>query len=210
MFKFIDAAPLIKAIDGMTDFVAVDLETTGLDPAYDRITEIGAVRFTLTGSGSVYETLVDPGMPISPDASSVSGITDGMVRGKPTIGEKIGEFLSFIGDSPLVAHNARFDGGFLRAAYLREGLSLHRNPIFDTRLLAKRLWPEWRKYNLAKALEFLGLRRNDLHRALGDALACRDLFLACLGKLGAGRRLAQYEGKRIAIVLTEDDIDETI
>ena len=133
-----------------------------------------------------------------------------MVRGKPTIGEKIGELVSFIGKSPLVAHNARFDGGFLRAACLRAGRPLPGIPLFDTCLLARRLWPEWRSYRLARVLESLGLRRDDLHRALGDAFACRDVFVSCLAKIGAGRRLTPHEAKRIAFVLTEDDVDETV
>jgi DNA polymerase III epsilon subunit family exonuclease len=210
MFRFIDAAPLLAALDGTTEFVAFDLETTGLYPEVDRITEIGAVRFGLNEALSQYETLIDPERPIPPDASRVSGITDDMVRGKPRLEEKLDEFLAFAGRAILVAHNARFDGGFLRAALLRAGLPLVANPLFDTRLLAKTLWPEWRSYSLGKTLEFLGFARDNLHRALGDALACRDVFLACLKKIGGGKPLGRRARKRVAIVLTEDDVDETV
>ncbi len=209
MFRFFEAGEMLTKLDGTDEFVALDLETTGLYPSFDRITEIGAVRFNLKGSCSVYETLVDPERPIPPDATRVSGITDEMVRGKPKIEETVGELLEFAGNAPFIAHNARFDGGFLRAVLLRAGRALPPNPMFDTCLMARKLWPEWRGYSLAKVLNSLGLFRENLHRAMGDALACRDVFLSCLSKINEELFISEC-AKRIAIILTEDDVDETI
>jgi DNA polymerase III epsilon subunit family exonuclease len=210
MFRFIDAGPALQSLDAHTVFVAFDLETTGLDPRQDRITEIGAVRFTLQASTATFESLIDPGRPISSDAARVSGITEQMVRGKPRIGDMIGPFLDFVGTAALIAHNARFDGGFLRAVLKRIGRPLPPNPLFDTRLMTKVLWPMWPGYSLAKVLATLCLPHDNPHRALGDAVACRDVFLACLGKIGEKKKLSRRVRNRIAIELTEDDVDETV
>lgn len=98
------------------EFIAFDLETTGLHPVFSRIIEIGAVRFR--GDGTVLESfqqLVDPRCEISAGAAAVNGITGEMVAGQPTIEEVLPCFIDFIGDGPVVmmAHNAGFDMGFL-------------------------------------------------------------------------------------------------
>ena len=94
-------------------FVAFDLETTGTKPQKDMIVEVGAVLFDGSCAVRSYGSLINPGLPIPPDASAVNGITDEMVRGKPGIADILGEFADFCGDLPLVAHNAPFDFKFL-------------------------------------------------------------------------------------------------
>ena len=98
------------------DFVAFDLETTGLSPISCRIVEFGAVRFNLAaGELETFEQIVDPQCPIPPETIRVHGITDAMVRGMPTVSEVLPAFLGFLGgpDTVLMAHNASFDIGFL-------------------------------------------------------------------------------------------------
>jgi DNA polymerase-3 subunit epsilon len=97
-------------------FVVVDLETTGGAPASCEITEIGAVKVRGGERLGEFQTLVDPGVPIPPFISVLTGISDSMVAGAPRLGAALTAFLEFAGDAVLVAHNAPFDVGFLKAA----------------------------------------------------------------------------------------------
>ncbi len=99
-----------------TDFVGFDIETTGLDSHIHRITEIGAVRVENGVVTKSFQTFVDPGMPIPPEIVQLTGITDRDVYGAPGEAEAVRAFLDFVGDLPLVAHNAAFDIGFITAA----------------------------------------------------------------------------------------------
>src|SRR6187431_651802 len=121
-----------------TTFVVVDLETTGGSPASSAITEIGAVK---TRGGEIvgeFQTLVDPGGPIPPFIVALTGITDAMVYAAPPIEEVLPAFLEFLGDAVLVAHNAPFDTGFLRAACRTHGYKWPGSEVVDTVTLARR------------------------------------------------------------------------
>jgi len=93
-------------------FAALDLETTGLKPGIDRIVEFGAVRFSRRELGDSFSALVDPGIPVTPGAAAVSGITDFMLRGKPSPTEVLPDFISFLERRVLIAHHAVFDSDF--------------------------------------------------------------------------------------------------
>lgn len=160
-------------------FVAFDFETTGLYPARDRIVEFGAVRFRDRAEESTFDALVDPGIEIGGEAGSVSGITPEMVKGKPTVEETIPRFLEFIDGAVLVAHNAEFDLGFLRAALEAAGHQDIKNPIVDTQALAQRAYPRLRSYSLQNLVAELNLPSGNAHRALDDARMCMHLFSAC-------------------------------
>ena len=97
--------------------VVVDLETTGTDPTTDAITEIGAVKVRGGEVLGEFRTFVDPERPIPAYIASLTGITDASVAGAPPIRTVLPMFLDFVGDAALVAHNARFDYGFLKAAF---------------------------------------------------------------------------------------------
>ena len=99
-----------------TRFIAFDLETTGLYPAKDRIVEIGAVKFDRRGPIGRFSVLIDPRMPMPAEASRINGITDAMLAGKPVLDQVLPDFLRFIGDGVLIAHNASFDCSFVNAA----------------------------------------------------------------------------------------------
>ena len=98
----------------MPPIVAVDIETTGLDPQNDAIIEIGAVRFNGHRVESEWSTLVNPGKPISPFITQLTGITNEMVRNAPPIKGIIQDLASFVGDAPVLGHNIAFDLSFLR------------------------------------------------------------------------------------------------
>ena len=161
-------------------FVAFDFETTGLHPAVDRVVEFGAVRFTIGSESADFSELVNPGVPIHPDAARVSGIDTSMVIGKPSVGEVLPRFMEFLGDAVLIAHNAEFDTGFLRAELERAGLPTVRNQIIDTQTLAQRAFPGKKSYALQNLIEMLGIPANTAHRARDDARQCMRLFERCV------------------------------
>ena len=157
-------------------FVAFDLETTGIKPKENMIVEVGAVLFDGDRAVKGYGTLVDPGMPIPPDASAVNGITGDMVRGKPRIADVLADFADFCGDLPLVAHNAPFDFKFLL-----EDINLHRAAapkgiVLDTLPLARRIFPGLPNYKLGTLVRHFGFPSGTFHRAEEDSAYCGLLF----------------------------------
>lgn len=164
-------------------FTAFDFETTGLNPAKDRIIELGAVKFRGSEIVGEYQTLVDPEIPLEPGASEITGITAEMVAGQPTVVQVLPQFLEFLGDSVLVAHNAGFDIAFLRAALQASELEAVRNPLIDTQVLAQKAYPRQKSYSLQSMVEFLGIPPNNAHRALDDAVMCMKLFNSCVQEL---------------------------
>ena len=164
-------------------FTAFDFETTGLYPATDRIVEFGAVQFCDARMLGSFEALVDPGIPVPDGAAAISGITTEMVRGKPGIDTVLPQFMTFLGDSVLVAHNAPFDVGFLRAALDAAGLPSLTNMIIDTQVLAQRAFPRHKSYALQALVSELELPRGNAHRGLDDAIMCMRLFQACVDSL---------------------------
>jgi len=161
------------------EFIAFDLETTGLHPVMDRIIEFGAVRFR--GDGAVldsFQQLIDPRCAISAGATAVNGITNEMVAGQPTIEKVLPGFIDFIGNEPTVmmAHNAGFDMGFLSAALSRLGMESPLHPVVDTCALARRRL-NLVNYRLETIGRHLRLINSAEHRALEDSLLLKDIFL---------------------------------
>ena len=104
---------------GLSDYIAFDFETTGLSPKDDRIIEIAAIKFVDGNPVDRFVTLINPGRPIDPFITDITGIADNMVRDKPIESEIISEFLEFLNNLPLVAHNISFDKSFLDALCAR-------------------------------------------------------------------------------------------
>lgn len=181
-------------VETQTEFVAFDVETTGLWPISHRIVELAAIRFD--GSGreiARFHSLVKPGRPMSPGAFHVHKISDAMVAHAPDPSAVLPEFVDFLGDPQntlLMAHHATFDAGFVGCELARRGLSIPGHPIVDTVELARACVKGPRSYSLPTLAEDLGLDPTDTHRALGDCgrvKALWDLF----GKT-AGDRLKTY------------------
>lgn len=156
-------------------FVAVDLETTGLSPEHDAIMEIGAVRFRPDRVLDSWSTLVDPQRPIPFKIQHLTGISQADVAGAPSLSQALAELSRFAGNHPVVGHNVSFDLAFLN----RHG-ALLRNPPVDTFELASILLPEAPQYSLGALADRLGISLPVRHRALEDATATKDLFLALL------------------------------
>ncbi|WP_037545481.1 3'-5' exonuclease [Spirochaeta lutea] len=166
-----------------TTFVAFDFETTGLYSTSDRIVEVGAVKFQGATVLGEFGHLIDPGRAIPEDASKISGITDEMVRGKPSIQTVLPAFLEFIQGSVLVAHNAGFDLGFLRAALQICDVPDIENLVIDTQQLAKKAFPGQKSYSLQNLATVLKFPPNTAHRAVDDSVMCMRLFNACADQL---------------------------
>ena len=161
-------------LDG--EFVAFDLETTGLSSLKEVIIEIGAVILKDGEVVDTFQTFVDPKRRLEPKIIELTGITDSMLVGAPEIAEVLPEFLRFCGGRPLVAHNADFDVGFLTAAC--ERLNLPFDPTYiDTLVLSQNLMPQLSKHKLNIVADALSLPDFNHHRASDDALTCGYLYL---------------------------------
>ena len=153
----------------------VDLETTGTHAGGDRVTEVGIVRVDADPAGGEprvdeWSTLVDPGVPIPPYIQAMTGITDAMVRHAPTFTSIAGEVARRIDGCLFVAHNARFDFGFLKHEFLRVGLPFSPRVLCTVRL-SRRLDPEASGHGLDALIARHALEPGERHRALGDARA---------------------------------------
>jgi DNA polymerase III epsilon subunit family exonuclease len=163
-------------------FVVVDLETTGLRPGSSRICEIGAVRVRALELEDEFELLVDPGMPIGPVISALTGLSDADLRGAPHPAIAVRRFLEFAGDAVLVAHNARFDLGFLDRETERLTGARLAGPVVDTVGLARRLLAgRTPRAGLASLAEFFGTAVRPCHRALPDAQATGEILVQLIG-----------------------------
>ena len=158
--------------------VALDLETTGLNPDLDAILEIGAVKFQGESALETFETFVNPYRDIPPFVQRLTGIAQGNVNGAPPFAAVAGELSEFVGSLPLVGHNISFDLSFLS----RHGLQLN-NQVYDTWDLADVLLPRCRDYSLSGLAVELGAKHSRPHRALSDALATHGVFLSLLERL---------------------------
>ena len=167
-------------------FVVVDLETTGGTPSTSAITEIGAVKVRGGEVLGELQTLVDPGGPVPAFIATLTGITTSMVRGAPTIAEVLPSFLEFARGTVLVAHNAAFDIGFLKAAAADHGHPWPGNQVLDTVALARRAVTrdEVPNHKLGTLAAFFGATVTPNHRALSDARATVDVLHALLARLG--------------------------
>jgi DNA polymerase-3 subunit epsilon len=168
-------------------FVVVDLETTGGSPADSGITEIGAVKVRAGERIGEFATLVDAGTPIPPFITVLTGITQQMILAAPKIQEVLPAFLEFARGSVLVAHNAPFDVGFLKAACARLGYVWPAFPILDTADLARRVLTrdEVPNRKLETLARFFRSTTTPNHRALADARATVDVLHGLIERLGS-------------------------
>ncbi|CAN5437221.1 DEDD exonuclease domain-containing protein [soil metagenome] len=167
-------------------FVVVDLETTGGSPEDCAITEIGAVKVRGGEILGEFQTLVDPGSAIPPYISILTGITDSMVIAAPRIGEVLPAFLEFARGSVLVAHNAPFDLGFLKAACTASAMLWPAFASVDTAILARRLLTsdEVPNCKLSSLAPYFRAATAPCHRALADARATVDVLHGLFERLG--------------------------
>jgi DNA polymerase-3 subunit epsilon len=194
-------------------FTVVDLETTGSTPGYAKITEIGAVRLEGGVPVDTFSQLVNPGLPIPSFITSITGISQQMVSEAPPIEEVLPRFVEFAAGTVLVAHNARFDLGFLDYELGILQRRTFQRPALDTMRLARRLMPHSRA-SLSYLAERFGTQVRPSHRALRDAQATAEIFAILLAMvqeqgittLEAVARFCEPSARRNyhKIVLTEE------
>ncbi len=163
-------------------YVAFDLETTGLSSRNDKIIEIGAVLMQNGQEIDRFQTFVNPERNLQKETIDLTGITDDMLRGAPKLNEIFPKFLEFVGDRVLVAHNADFDSGFIRAACDKLGYSYSFTSA-DTLVLAQNLLPHLSKFKLDVVANALSLPEFNHHRAADDAVTCGLIMAKLFEKL---------------------------
>ena len=187
----------LETIDASsTEFVAFDLETTGLSAESDRIVEVGAVRFDASGEVlGEFERLVNPLRLSGAGARAVHGISDAELAEAETAEVVLPEFVDFLGDpgrTTLLAHNASFDAGFLGRELARLGRPMPGHAVVDTLALARRRWPKLGSHRLGFLAQRLGLDPHGPHRALADSRRVRGLWLALESGAEAGESPLAY------------------
>lgn len=169
-------------------FVVVDLETTGGSPRDSRITEIGAVAYRGGERLRTFHTLVNPGVPIPPFITHLTGIDDLAVADAPPLAAVLPSFVEFVRGCVFVAHNARFDFSFLNVALERHGYEpLPPPPVCTARLARRIVWPDVPNVRLPTLAEYFRTAVRPAHRALADAEACAEVLHGLLelgGRLG--------------------------
>ena len=163
-------------------FICFDIETTGLSPLKDKITEIGAVKVEngeITGS---FSTFANPEMPIPQKITQLTGITDDMVKDAPSQSEAVSAFLEFAGDHVLVAHNAPFDTSFIRRACQNMDRDYNYTSI-DTVAIARSILPDIKNVKLDTVANYLRLGKFNHHRATDDAEILAKIFISLCARL---------------------------
>ncbi len=165
------------------EYVVFDIETTGLNKEKCKIIEIGAVKIRNREIVDRYSTFIDPGEKLSDEIVDLTNITDDMLEGQRPIETVLPEFLAFVGDDVLVAHNASFDTGFVRIKAEELGIEYRKNTILDTLELSRTLLKELKKHKLDVVAKHLGVSLEGHHRAVNDAEATAEIFLKLVDML---------------------------
>lgn len=164
----------------ISDFTALDIETTGLDPKRDKIIEIGALRIRNGKVKDRLETMVHPGRRLEERITELTGITDDDLKDAPTAAQVIPKLLEFIGEDVLLGHRIMFDYSFVKRAAVNLNLNFEKQGI-DTLKLARRFLPELEKKSLVFLCNYYQIELQ-AHRAGNDALAAAELYFKLAGQ----------------------------
>lgn len=157
------------------DYIALDVETTGLDPVKDRVLEIGAAKVIGGQVQKTYETLIDIGMPVPARIQQLTGITDEMRKTGRKAEQAFPEFMEFCGDLPILGHNVQFDFGFLKQGAAGFGLTFEKKAL-DTLKIARKVLPDIPSRTLPAMCAYYQIDPGKSHRALDDALASHKVL----------------------------------
>lgn len=159
----------------MNEYIAVDLETTGLAPKTDRILEVGAWKVKNGVFVQKFHRMVDPGIKIPERITALTGITDSMVQGQPKIDTVIREFVEFAGERPLLGHNLMFDYAFLKHAAVNQKISFERAGM-DTLKVSRKVLAELPSRKLGELCAYYHIPQERAHRADEDAYVTALLY----------------------------------
>lgn len=180
-------ATLLKLAARGELFHVVDVETTGLSAETDRVIELATVTVRDGAIVDRFETLVNPGIPVSRTSTRITGIQTPMLQGAPTSEAALGRWLNYLGGTgQFVAHNAQFDWNFLRAECARAGLEFPFKRKFCTMKLAGHFMPYGGRFKLEHLARRFGVEPTGSHRAMADAEAAAGIFLTLLDHLQSG------------------------
>lgn len=201
------------------DYVALDIETTGLSPTFDEIIELSAVRVRGGKPVAEYTRLVKPSNPLDPFVSELTGITDEMLESSAPIAAELPAFFDFVASDVIVGHSVAYDINFLYDNAERFGLSVPTNDYVDTLRLSRRLYADLSDHKLATVAQYLGVNQLPEHRGLADALAAAQCLeamrqhiendgvdLAALFKSHSGKSGSRLD---LAALVAEGEPDET-
>jgi len=172
----VELKALLSKVD-LSDFVAIDFETTGVDSTKDRIIEVAAIRFIDGKPMDKFVSLVNPERVISDLIVNITNITNEMVKNAPIEKDIVVDLFEFIGESPLVAHNTPFDIAFLKELAKRHNLEFEQPDLYDTLPLARTFFYYLPAFNLGVVSEYFGLSAEGAHRAEKDTENCGTIFL---------------------------------
>ena len=167
-----------RAIARTTDYVVLDVETTGIDRKNDRMVEIAILAVSNGNIVEQYHTLVNPGIPISPGAYSTHGISDADVASAPKAESIAADIAERLRGKTVVGHNVTFDLAFIETAFRDAGIT-EKLFYIDTHSFSRKLFPTFPKYGLQDLLSLLHIEKEEAHRALGDVISTYRLFERC-------------------------------
>ena len=165
---------------GLSKFIAIDLETSGLNPKEDKIIEISACKFDNGKLTSSWTRLINPNIKLSHTVTQITGITDEMLQDKPSIESIIKDFILFIGDLPIVGHNIMFDLSFLQNNMIEYNMLFNDRMICDTFYLSKMYYYNFNSFSLSSLCQNLNIQIKESHRAEEDAKNSGLLFIKIL------------------------------
>lgn len=172
---------------GENSYIAIDLETTGLDPKCDKVIEIGAVRVVDGQITEEFSSFVNPRRKLENYTTRLTGITDEMLTNAPDIEELIETVVLFCGELPILGHHVIFDYSFLKRAAVNKRLEFEKNGI-DTLTICRKFMPECEKKNLMSAIAYYGIEPETAHRALTDARMAHFLYQTVKSGCSEGHR----------------------
>ena len=163
--------------DKETNFVAIDVETTGLSPVYNELIEISAIKYEKAKKKDTFSTLIKPKKEISDTITNITGITNEMVKNAPNIEQVMPKLIDFIGDYPIVAHNANFDYSFLQNNSQK---SFSKNKVIDTVAISRKMLPSLPNHKLNTVSKYIGIEEDGFHRAEFDCECCAKIYIKYL------------------------------
>ncbi len=159
----------------MKSYIVLDIETTGISPDFESITEIGGAKIINNEMVATFSELINPNKAIPPKIVALTGITDEMVKGARQVEEVLKDFIDFCGELPILGHNVAFDYSFLKTYAVRSGMKFEKAGL-DTMILSRQFLRNQNSYSLSNLIKNLDIRRENAHRGLDDALATHEIY----------------------------------
>ena len=199
---------LANNFDSIKEFVAVDIETTGLNQREDKILEIAAVHFKDGKMVDSFNMLINPGMRISRKITLINGITNSILKNKPKEIDAINEFYGFINtflekNIPFCAHNAKFDFSFLENAFKRASIKI-KLQYFDTLQLSRKYLKGLQNHKQDTLESHFGIINENSHRALSDAKSCGEIFIKLSKLYGQNNKIIRKRIPKKNIPINEE------